>query len=74
MLDVIESTQYIFDIVAKYGVTYTQAYLIANAINAGLSLASILSIVSGVGSIIGASINLIRKNIWELSLNRAIMW
>lgn len=74
MLEVIESIPFVFDIAEKYGITYANAYLIADAINNGLTIASILSVLTGVGSIIGASTALIRKKIFDVGLKKAALW
>jgi len=41
-----------FELVAHLGVSYESAYTIANAILAGMDLASVVSLASGVGSLI----------------------
>ncbi|MED0774095.1 hypothetical protein [Bacillus siamensis] len=64
----------LFDLAAKLGITMGNAYKIAQAINAGWSLASIISIVSGVGSIVGIYMYAIKKKIVELGMKATAAW
>ncbi|MCI4127508.1 hypothetical protein [Bacillus haynesii] len=64
----------LFDIAAKFGITFSNAYKIAQAINAGWSLASIISIAMGVGSIIGIYMYAIKKKIMELGMKATAAW
>ncbi|GAW27892.1 hypothetical protein [Carboxydocella sp. ULO1] len=63
-----------FAMVQNIGVSYYTAWLIADAINAGLSIATIIAIVSGVASWIGVFYSAIRKKIWELGMSAAVFW
>lgn len=74
MLDFIQIAPMIFDIAEKYGITYANAYMIADAINNGLTVASFLTILTGVGSIVGATTALIRKKVFEVGLKKAAWW
>jgi hypothetical protein len=70
MLEVME----IADLAAKLGITYSKAYLIAQAVNSGLTLASILTIVSGVGSIVGVYMFAIKRKIIDLGMRATVAW
>ncbi|MFU8692714.1 hypothetical protein ACNA6I_23150 (plasmid) [Rossellomorea sp. FS2] len=62
------------DLAAKLGITYSKAYLIAKAVSAGMTLASILTIVSGVGSIVGVYMFAIKKKVIDLGLRATAAW
>ncbi|MCA1065324.1 hypothetical protein QTG56_07355 [Rossellomorea sp. AcN35-11] len=70
MLEVME----IADLAAKLGITYSKAYLIAQLVNGGLTVASIISIVSGVGSIIGVYMFAIKRKIIDLGMRATVAW
>ncbi len=41
-----------FDLIGHIGVTYNTAYNIATAVSAGMSLATVVGLASGVGSLL----------------------
>ena len=53
---------------------HASAYKIAQAINAGLSVASVISIASGVGSIVGLFTFAIKKKVIELGMKATAAW
>ncbi|MFE8874599.1 hypothetical protein ACE4RV_15855 [Acetobacter persici] len=74
MLEITELATQVFDLAAKMGITYSQAYRIAEAINNGMSIASAISIISGIGSIVGVTTIIIRRKIFELGIKATATW
>jgi len=63
-----------FALINHFGISYWAAWTIAKAISAGLSIATIIAIVSGVASWIGVFYAVIRKKIWELGMTAVVFW
>lgn len=64
----------VFDLCAHLGLTYTNANKIATAVNAGMSLASVIGVVSGVGSLVSMFWFAIKKVAATSSKKVLIAW
>lgn len=63
-----------FALIQHFGVTYWAAWTIVKAIEAGMSIASIIALVSGVGAWIGVFYSVIKKKIWDLGTTAVVFW
>lgn len=64
----------LFALVAHLGVTYSSAWKIANAIDAGMSITAAISIVTGITSIAGMFLIAIRNAAKRVATRYLVLW